>query len=134
MTEDIKPQKVTNTSKGVYVFDLGQNMVGWARLKVSGPTGTRVRMRFAERLKPDGSIYTENLRNADASDTYVLRGGGAQLPGRLEGDALGGLAAAGLALVGDDVGGVRGHDRLPQPSSEPAAGSSWAEPVDGGFW
>lgn len=59
-----------------YVFDMGQNMVGWVRLKVSGAAGTRVRMRFAERLNPDGSIYTENLRNADATDTYVLRGGG----------------------------------------------------------
>lgn len=59
-----------------YIFDMGQNMVGWARLKVSGPAGTRVRMRFAERLNPDGSIYTENLRNADATDTYVLKGAG----------------------------------------------------------
>ena len=58
-----------------YVFDLGQNMVGWVRLKVRGPRGTRVRLRFAERINPDGSIYTENLRNADAADTYVLRGG-----------------------------------------------------------
>ena len=38
-----------NRVNGVYVFDMGQNMVGWARLKVSGPAGTRVRMRFAER-------------------------------------------------------------------------------------
>jgi alpha-L-rhamnosidase len=59
-----------------YVFDMGQNMVGWVRLKVTGSAGTRIRMRFAERLNPDGSIYTENLRNADATDTYVLRGGG----------------------------------------------------------
>jgi alpha-L-rhamnosidase len=62
--------------KGAFIFDMGQNMVGWARLKASGPAGTRIRMRFAERLNPDGSIYTENLRNADATDTYVLRGGG----------------------------------------------------------
>jgi alpha-L-rhamnosidase len=62
--------------KDAYIFDMGQNMVGWARLKVSGAAGTRVKLRFAERLNPDGSIYTENLRNADASDTYVLRGGG----------------------------------------------------------
>jgi len=33
-------------------------------------------MRFAERLNPDGSIYTENLRNADAVDTYTLSGEG----------------------------------------------------------
>jgi len=50
--------------------------VGWARLKVKGPQGTRIRLRFAEVLNADGSIYTKNLRNADATDTYILRGAG----------------------------------------------------------
>jgi alpha-L-rhamnosidase len=58
------------------VFDMGQNMVGVARLHVRGPAGTAVTMRFAERLNPDGSIYTENLRNADATDVYTLSGKG----------------------------------------------------------
>jgi alpha-L-rhamnosidase len=49
--------------------------VGWVALKVSGNAGTTVRLRFAEILNPDGSIYTTNLRNADATDTYTLRGG-----------------------------------------------------------
>jgi alpha-L-rhamnosidase len=73
--QTLAPKTVTPIG-GAYVFDLGQNMVGWARLKVQGPAGTRVRLRFAERLNPDGSIYTENLRNADATDTYVLNGKG----------------------------------------------------------
>ncbi len=55
---------------------MGQNMVGWAALKAEGPAGTKVRMRFAEILNPDGTIYRDNLRNADATDTYMLRGGG----------------------------------------------------------
>jgi alpha-L-rhamnosidase len=50
-------------------------MVGWVTLKVKGEAGTRVRMRFAEILNPDGTIYTANLRNADATDVYILRGG-----------------------------------------------------------
>lgn len=58
------------------VFDMGQNMVGNVRIHVRGPRGTVVRLRYAERLNPDGSIYTENLRNADATDTYVLAGEG----------------------------------------------------------
>ena len=74
IVQTITPVSVTQVN-GAYVFDMGQNLVGWARLKVSGPAGTRVRLRFAERLNPDGSIYTENLRNADATDTYVLHGG-----------------------------------------------------------
>ncbi|HYM79572.1 MAG TPA: family 78 glycoside hydrolase catalytic domain [Candidatus Dormibacteraeota bacterium] len=66
---------VTPASNGAYIFDMGQNMVGWATLKVKGVAGTKVQMRFAEILNPDGTIYTANLRNADATDVYILRGG-----------------------------------------------------------
>ena len=52
------------TQANQVVYDMGQNMVGNIVLHVHGPRGTLVRMRFAERLNPDGSIYTENLRNA----------------------------------------------------------------------
>ena len=58
------------------VFDMGQNMVGNVRIHIRGPRGAVVRLRYAERLNPDGSIYTDNLRNADATDTYVLSGEG----------------------------------------------------------
>lgn len=58
------------------IYDMGQNMVGNIRVHVHGQRGTVVKMRFAERLNPDGSIYTENLRNADATDTYILSGEG----------------------------------------------------------
>ncbi len=58
------------------IYDMGQNMVGNIVLHVRGPRGTVVRMRFAERLNPDGSIYTENLRNATATDIYTLSGSG----------------------------------------------------------
>ena len=76
VTAELKPKTITPLTNSVYVFDMGQNMVGWARLRVSGTAGTRVRLRFAERLNPDGSIYTENLRNASATDVYVLNGRG----------------------------------------------------------
>jgi alpha-L-rhamnosidase len=71
----LSPKQVTPIANGTYIFDMGQNMVGWATLKVKGAAGTRVRLRFAEILNPDGTIYTANLRNADAADTYILRGG-----------------------------------------------------------
>ena len=70
---DVPSATGTSSSK---LFDMGQNMVGVVRLRVRGERGTVVRMRFAERLQPDGSVYTENLRNADATDEYTLRGGG----------------------------------------------------------
>jgi len=71
----INPVSVKAVAGGAYIVDMGQNMVGWPVLKVSGPAGTRVRMRTAEILNPDGNLYRDNLRNADATNTYVLRGG-----------------------------------------------------------
>lgn len=68
----LKAKTIKEPQAGHYVFDLGQNMVGWARLNVSGPAGTKVQLRFAEMLSPDGSIYTKNLRGARATDTYIL--------------------------------------------------------------
>jgi alpha-L-rhamnosidase len=68
-------KKITPLANGTYIFDMGQNMVGWTTLRVRGTSGTKVQLRFAEILNPDGTIYTANLRNADATDVYILRGG-----------------------------------------------------------
>ncbi len=62
-----------------WVFDLGQNMVGWVRLRVRGPAGATVTIRHAEVLNPDGTIYTANLRSARATDHYTLRGDGEEI-------------------------------------------------------
>lgn len=73
----LRPIKLDPASeKHPAVFDMGQNMVGNIRIHVRGPRGAVVRLRYAERINPDGSIYTENLRNADATDTYALSGEG----------------------------------------------------------
>ncbi|MFH1717237.1 MAG: family 78 glycoside hydrolase catalytic domain, partial [Planctomycetota bacterium] len=72
----IDPKEPTEPEKGVYVFDMGQNFAGWVRLKVKGQAGTKVVLRFAEMLNPDGTIYTTNLREARCTDTYILKGDG----------------------------------------------------------
>lgn len=73
---EISARRVSEPKPGVFVFDLGQNMVGAVRLTVSGKAGTKVRLRHAEVLNPDGTIYTTNLRSARATDTYTLKGDG----------------------------------------------------------
>ncbi|MEZ5106739.1 MAG: family 78 glycoside hydrolase catalytic domain [Draconibacterium sp.] len=78
INKEIKPVAITLPSKGVYVVDMGQNFAGYARLRVKGETGTTVKMRFAETLKPDGNIYRDNLRGADATDSYTLKGKGVE--------------------------------------------------------
>jgi alpha-L-rhamnosidase len=54
-------------------------MVGVVRLKVSAPTGTRIVLRHAEMLNPDGTLYTNNLRRAPSVDQYVCKGGGTEI-------------------------------------------------------
>jgi len=76
VAETITPVAVKPLANGAYVFDMGQNMVGWVKLKANGPAGTQIRLRFAEILSPDGSIYRDNLRNADATDVFTLAGRG----------------------------------------------------------
>ncbi|MDQ6946671.1 MAG: glycoside hydrolase family 78 protein [Actinomycetota bacterium] len=73
--EVVEPKTVTESKSGAYVYDMGQNMVGWVRLRVQGAAGTEVTLRHAEALNPDGTIYTSNLRFARATDRYVLKGG-----------------------------------------------------------
>ena len=76
---EFKPRKITQPKPGVFVLDLGQNFAGIARLKVSGKPGQKITLRFAERLNPDGTIYTANLRSARASDTYICKGKGTEV-------------------------------------------------------
>ena len=72
--QEIKPVAITSPTNGVYIFNLGQNFAGVVRLKVRGPAGTAVQLRYGEQLHPDGTLMTENLRKARATDHYILRG------------------------------------------------------------
>ena len=75
----LKPKTITETKPGCWVYDLGQNMVGVVRLTVSAPAGTTITLRHAEMLKPDGSIYTQNLRKATSTDHYTCKGEGVEV-------------------------------------------------------
>lgn len=76
VTQDLPVQTITEPTPGTWIADMGQNMVGWVRLSVEAPAGTEIRLRFVEKLNPDGTIYTTNLRAAHQTDTYVCRGQG----------------------------------------------------------
>jgi alpha-L-rhamnosidase len=69
-------KSVAEPRPGVYVYDFGQNFSGVERLRVEGPAGTDVRLRFAEIVNADGTIYTDNLRTAKATDHFILDGNG----------------------------------------------------------
>jgi len=77
--EEIKPVRVFETPAGQTVVDMGQNMVGWVRFKVSGPAGTRVKLQHAEVLDAAGNLYIDNLRDAKQTDEYILKGDGEEV-------------------------------------------------------
>jgi alpha-L-rhamnosidase len=76
IVETLAPKSIRPAGDGAYIVDMGQNMVGWLKLRASGPAGAKIRLRFAEILNPDGTLYTANLRNANQTDAWYLRGGG----------------------------------------------------------
>jgi len=72
----IAAKSLTQPKPGVWVYDFGQNLSGIEKVRVTGPSGTDVKLRFAEVLNADGTIYTDNLRTAKATDHFILAGGG----------------------------------------------------------
>ena len=72
--QEIAPLSLTEPTPGTFVFDLGTNFAGVARLTVTAPKGTRITLTFGERLLADGNILKANLRDARAEDTYICKG------------------------------------------------------------
>lgn len=65
---------------GETVYDLGQNIAGWVRLRVSGLRGTEITLRYGERLK-DRALDQDHIacfiKDGDCqTDRYILKGGG----------------------------------------------------------
>ena len=76
---ELPPKTVKEVKPGVYIVDFGQNLAGFARLKVRGKSGQKVTLRFGEWLNPDGTLYTANLRSARQEDSYICRGDGEEV-------------------------------------------------------
>jgi alpha-L-rhamnosidase len=61
---------------GRVILDFGRNFAGIPRLTLRDTKpGQTITLRFAERLNPDGSLYTTNYRDARSLDTYTCAGG-----------------------------------------------------------
>jgi alpha-L-rhamnosidase len=80
-------KKVSEPKPGIFVYDFGQNMAGFARLNISGPAGTKITMKYGERLTPDGlvdqAVIAQHVKRMDArqqfqTDNYILSGKGAE--------------------------------------------------------
>lgn len=77
--KELKPLSVKEPKKGNFVFDMGTNFAGFVRLKVKSRKGKKIIIKYAEKLNPDGTVYTANLRSAQATDTYICKGGGEEI-------------------------------------------------------
>jgi alpha-L-rhamnosidase len=75
-TQTLTPRTITEPQPGRFVFDLGQNIVGWARIRVPVERDGTVTLRFAEMLQADGTLYTASYRTAKSTDTYTAAAAG----------------------------------------------------------
>lgn len=56
VTKIVKPVSIHEIKPGVFILDMGQNFAGVVRLKVKGPAGTKVSIRYGEDKYPDGTL------------------------------------------------------------------------------
>ena len=68
-----RPERIWTSPSGATLLDFGQNLVGWLRCTVTGPTGTEITLRHAEVLEHE-ELGTRPLRSAQATDRLVLAG------------------------------------------------------------
>lgn len=76
----IGPVSVTSPRSGTWVFDIGLMIAGWACIHVNGEAGTTIEIRYAERLRDDGTVNTDNdiIYEEIQTDRYTLKGAGVE--------------------------------------------------------
>ncbi|MHC4178857.1 MAG: family 78 glycoside hydrolase catalytic domain, partial [Planctomycetota bacterium] len=80
VNQTLRPVKLTNPKPGVYVYDLGQLFGGWARLRMRGPAGTSVAIRYSAHVSPESGLIDQGrYRGGGATDHYTLRGDGLEI-------------------------------------------------------
>ncbi|MBL8048912.1 MAG: glycoside hydrolase family 78 protein [Chthonomonas sp.] len=77
--DEVEPISIRPSGDGKYIVDFGQNLAGFARLRLRAKPGQVVSMKFVEVLNRDGTIYTANLRGAEATDVYIAKGEGTEV-------------------------------------------------------
>ena len=109
---------VNRLRPSVYIYDMGQNMVGVPDIRLTGlEPGTKVKFRYAEVLYPEhlpeyaankGELMQENIRAAMAQDIYIAKGGEERFSPRFTNHGYRYLEITGIdhALPLADAGGI----------------------------
>lgn len=69
--DELVAVSVNEIAPGTFIFDMGQNMVGWPRIKIPGSPDREIKIRYAEMLNQDGTLYTDSYRSARSTDYYT---------------------------------------------------------------
>ena len=81
--ETILPLSVTEPEPGIFVYDMGQNFAGWARLKINAESGTMIQLRFAEEIFENGMIDPASTGvfalELVQTDTFICKGEGPEV-------------------------------------------------------
>jgi alpha-L-rhamnosidase len=75
VTKVVKPVRLTQPEPRVFLFDLGQNFAGVARLRVQGPAGTRIRLRYGEDTLKGGTLNYFTTVAGQIKEIWNLKGG-----------------------------------------------------------
>lgn len=78
VVETLAPVSSWSVVPGVRVFDLGQNITGWARIGVTGPAGSALTLRYGERLDADRRVDQKHIGvyikgGEPQTDRYILK-------------------------------------------------------------
>ncbi len=79
---ELDAKEMAEPRPGVYIYDMGQNMIGVPKIHFKGAAGQQAVIRYGEIRYPylpqygalQGMILTENYRDAISTDRYTFRG------------------------------------------------------------
>jgi alpha-L-rhamnosidase len=80
---DVRPPGTrSEPARGVFVYDVGQNLTGWAEIRVRALAGTAVEVFYSEKLDPDGTASTDGndlVYGQLQTDDYIAKGAGEEV-------------------------------------------------------
>jgi len=67
--------RLTEPGPNVFLYDFGQLFGGWVRLRIKGPAGTKIAIKYSGRVYEDSGLIDKRRHEPPkATDYYVLKG------------------------------------------------------------
>ncbi|MDF2686852.1 MAG: alpha-rhamnosidase, partial [Clostridia bacterium] len=54
---------IIKTDRGSYIFDIGQNISGYIKLKIKQAAGDKITIKYVEQINSDNTLQTNNMEN-----------------------------------------------------------------------